>query len=325
MRIRANLAGTAIVLAGVSVPLCWAHPAMAQHAGCDGSAVTHGDGADVVGFCDARSGEMSPEPVAAPQARGPDDAALRAVWDASTCRAVAGDWLPGAYVSRVMLSKFTPEDLTALGLDPTVPMGIFRTECHLPDGSVQQAGTLPGGGEILPVGAGGAAIAPVNPVDVRDEARARIRPTSPSVGMSPAGTDGVPTIVQMPTWMWVNPGYWAAWPEESSRGGVTVRVVGTPVQARWVMGDGSVKTCGAGVPWAPGARPDGGECTYTYRRDSSGEATGRFTVSVTVTWRYEWWLNGAPQGVFGTSVSPAAVFPVAVDEIQVINTGGPRP
>jgi hypothetical protein len=103
---------------------------------------------------------------------------------------------------------------------------------------------------------------------------------------------------------------------------VTVRVEATPVAVRWVMGDGSVRDCpGPGVAWSPGAGSGAGPgaCTYTYRHASSTVAGGRFHGSVSVTWSYRWWLNGADQGVFGTSQTPPVPFDVVVAEIEALH------
>ena len=54
---------------------------------------------------------------------------------------------------------------------------------------------------------------PVNPLVLRDEARAEIEPVPPGFAMSPAGSGGVPAVVNLETWMWLAPGYWRMVPK----------------------------------------------------------------------------------------------------------------
>jgi hypothetical protein len=315
MRFRSYHAGAACALAIGSL-IVLSSPSMA--ADCTGNASTRDDGGDVSGVCDRAQPPGPPSggatPIGAPTAR-PSDKALRNAWNSAGCGAF-GEWTPGSTVSYAYDKPATAEQLQKMGYDPSVPAAWYVVTCTPAGGAPRTASA------IQPVGAGGPAAPPVNPLVLRDEARAQIQPARPGFAMSPAGSGGVPAVVNLETWVWLTPGYWRTVPKERSQGAVTVRVEATPVAVRWVMGDGSVRDCpGPGVAWSPGAGSGAGPgaCTYTYRHASSTVAGGRFHGSVSVTWSYRWWLNGADQGAFGTSQTPPVPFDVVVAEIEALH------
>jgi hypothetical protein len=294
---------------------------------CGGQAGARDDGATVVGAC---TGASAPGPVAMPVSAPVGGGAVlsederRAAW-VSVC-GWRGVWQPGATTSLELKRVLTPEDMAALQIEGP-PLAVYYRHCVT--GGVElgapvgiDSSFLAPGEEAFPVGAPGVAGAPpVNPLVLRDEARARIRPAQPVFAMSPAGDGSVPAIVNLASWVWLEPGYWAVIPAEQTEGVVVVRVVATPVAVRWVMGDGQVRDCGGpGVAWFRGARVGEGlgECTYVYRHASSVSADGRFHGSMSVTWSYRWWLNGVDQGGFGTSQTAPVPFSVTVDEIEAL-------
>jgi hypothetical protein len=318
MRLFTNYKGAACVLIGAlaTTALIETTPAFAQ-ATCGGKSRIDKGGSEVIGICDGSQPPVTPggpTPVGQPAGR-PSDEVLRNAWNSAGCGAF-GEWTPGSTVSYAYDKPATAEQLQKMGYDPSVPAAWYIVTCAPAGGPPRTASA------IQPVGAAGPAAAPVNPLVLRDEARAQIQPARPGFAMSPAGSGGVPAVVALDTWMWLTPGYWQTVPKERSQGAVTVRVEATPVAVRWVMGDGSVRDCaGPGVAWSPGARSGAGlgECTYSYRHASSTVAGGRFHGSVSVTWSYRWWLNGADQGAFGTSQTPPVPFDVVVAEIEALH------
>ncbi len=161
---------------------------------------------------------------------------------------------------------------------------------------------------------------PVAPEVVRDIAAARLEPPAPSPETSPPLARQ--TVVQVPTWLWLDQASWSSIEVSTTRGVTTVTVRATPTYARWVMGDGGGITCpGPGVAWSSGSSEGDTDCSYTYEHSSYGEPEGRFEASVMVTWEFEWWINDVYQGVFGT-VDLSASFGVEVAEIQAVETGG---
>jgi hypothetical protein len=129
-------------------------------------------------------------------------------------------------------------------------------------------------------------------------------------------------FVGVPTWLWMDPANWSSREESETRGITTVRVRATPTQARWAMGEDGEGLCnGPGVAWQSGMSEDDTDCSYTFRHSSYGEPDGRFDAEVTVSWMFEWWINGAYQGVFA-NIDRSTQFTIAVGEIQIIETGG---
>jgi hypothetical protein len=314
MRLRAYNKGIALAIATSVLPLLYADRAGAQS--CGGTGAADDRGGSVVGTCTG-SAPPSAAPVSSPSRTGgtPSEEVLRNAWNSAGCGAF-GEWMPGSTVSYTYDKPATPEQLRAMAYDPSVPAAWYIVTCAPAGGAPRTASA------IQPVGTAGPAAPPVNPLVLRDEARAQIQPGRPGFAMSPAGSGGVPAVVNLDTWVWLTPGYWKMVPKDNSQGAVTVRVEATPVAVRWVMGDGSVRDCaGPGVAWTPGARSGAGagECTYLYRHASSTVAGGKFHGSVSVTWSYRWWLNGADQGAFGTSQTPPVPFDVVVAEIEALH------
>ncbi|MGH8874925.1 MAG: hypothetical protein ACRDVM_06695 [Acidimicrobiia bacterium] len=217
------------------------------------------------------------------------------------------------------------DEATAQGLDPDRGWALYAVFCWV-------------GGEtefvVVPVFVPEAP----DPEAVRDEAAARIDLLPPPPQTSPPfDREGIPPIVRDPVFLWLSEAYWQPQKRSDTQGAVSVRVEARPVVARWDMGErnpsgsyvGSPFTCqGPGIPWEWGMRaPEDTYCSYTFTHSSHGQpavdAFGRaaFEAWVEVRWDFSWWLNGEPQGEFG-SVSVRSGFLVPVGEIQALETGG---
>ncbi len=160
---------------------------------------------------------------------------------------------------------------------------------------------------------------------LRDEARARI-----TIGLPPIVTNppwDQPNrfgVVRVPTWLWLDPGYWVAHSETAAQGPIVVTVTANPVTAAWSPGDGSadVVCAGPGVAWHAGLAESATDCSHTYTSSSADRAGSAYQLGVTVRWEFAWTLNGVDQGVFGAVDAAAAPVVYRVGEIQAVSAAG---
>jgi hypothetical protein len=140
----------------------------------------------------------------------------------------------------------------------------------------------------------------------------------PQIRLNPES--GVPQVVYVPTWMWVDQGVWAAQSATASLAGLSVTAVGTPTKVTWSTGDGDSQTCGKGTPWRPGTNPASAspDCGHTYAVASRGAGGGKYTVTATITWRITW-SGGGSSGTEPDLASTASVA-VQVVEASAVNT-----
>ena len=167
-----------------------------------------------------------------------------------------------------------------------------------------------------PPGQGGPLPAPVDPRAIAVDAEKEITLPTPGIHLNPAGDQ----LVNLPTWLWIDPADLQAPPLSVSAGPVTVTVNATAVRVRWDMGDGHVVTCnGPGTPWTgqSGASPD---CGYTYARSSSNQPGEAYKVTATVDWSASFTVTGAPGGGPLPTLQRSASIPVRVAEAQALNT-----
>jgi hypothetical protein len=268
-------------------------PASGHH--CSGSGQVDDRGGDVVAECHGQTPGQ------------PGGRTVHETWGIY-CSAALGVFVEGDEVTFDQIDQLTPQDVEHLGFDPTGEYWWWSVTCWR-DGEVAHSHEI--AVEVTP---------PVPPETMRDIAAARLVPPVPVPETSPPLAREA--FVRVPTWLWLDAGYWVPLESSETRGLTTVTVRATPTHARWVMGDGGGVTCeGPGVSWVSGLAEDGTDCSYTYLHSSYDEPDGSFGASVTVTWEFEWWINDAYRGVFG-SVDPSTSFAVSVAEIQAIETGG---
>src|SRR3954469_17436789 len=115
---------------------------------------------------------------------------LRNAWNSAGCGAF-GEWTPGSTVSYAYDKPATAEQLQKMGYDPSVPAAWYIVTCTPAGGPPRTGPAVPAVGYIVtcapaggpprtasaiqPVGAAGPAAPPVNPLALRDEARAQIQ------------------------------------------------------------------------------------------------------------------------------------------------------
>ena len=192
--------------------------------------------------------------------------------------------------------------------------------CHNPDGSGRPRILYsPDGSPPRPVGV------PRPTPALAQQALQRVPLPSPSIAMSPGGD--IPLLVNLPTFLWMEPAQWAPVTASASAGGVTSTVTATPERVVWDMGQGDSVTCnGPGAPYVPTLPDDAqpSDCRYTYRASSARSPDKTFTVTATVEWHVTWSASGAPGGGdLGTSRRASTTI-VRVAEIQVLNAPAAR-
>ena len=162
-----------------------------------------------------------------------------------------------------------------------------------------------------------AATVQVAPVVVAEQAAKTLGLTSAVIEMAPP--DGHPQLVNVATWLWVNPAAWHPVTATATAGPVTTTAVAAPTKVVWDMGDGSTVTCnGPGTPYDPSTPDASTDCSYTW------PAAGTYTVTATIYWTITWAAAGAAGGGnLGVQPGPGAAITVYVVQSEAINTPSP--
>lgn len=153
----------------------------------------------------------------------------------------------------------------------------------------------------------------VIPGDLAQQAVRSVSIDAPVIGTSPGSGR---LVVQVPTWLWIDGGWWRPYSATANAGRVSATVTATPVRAIWSTGDGATIECDAGTAWQPGRAEDESSCTHVYGRASSGVG---YTMSVTVEFELGWSSNVGESGVLPV-ISRTGSQVVQVGEIQAIGT-----
>ena len=158
---------------------------------------------------------------------------------------------------------------------------------------------------------------PVDPYALALKAASELVLPTPQVRLNPAADQ----IVQLPSWLWLEPGQWVQRSASASAGPVTATVTAVPLWVRWEMGTGDVVLCeGPGRVYEPRFAdvPEATDCKYTYRHSSAGQPGDAYSMTVTVEWDLTWIATGAPgRGSLGTVAVPTTL-PVRVAELQAL-------
>jgi hypothetical protein len=161
---------------------------------------------------------------------------------------------------------------------------------------------------------------PVDPLALAQQALQRTPIPPPAVHLNPP--DGEDQVVNLPTWLWIDPDQWQPVSATASAGAVTVTAVAAPHSVEWDMGNGEVVTCsGPGTPYDT-SKPSSAQttdCSYTYRKSSASSPGGAFTVRVTVTWDVNWSAVGVAGGGNLGAADQSTSFRLRVAEIQAVN------
>ena len=159
-----------------------------------------------------------------------------------------------------------------------------------------------------------AATIQVAPVLVAEQAAKTLGLTSAVIEMAPP--DGHPQLVNVATWLWVNPATWHPVTATATAGPVTTTATATPTKVIWDMGDGQSVTCdGPGTPYDPSTPNATSTCSYTW------STAGTYTVTATIYWSVTWSAAGAAGGgTLGVQAGPASRVTVHVVQSEAINT-----
>lgn len=172
-----------------------------------------------------------------------------------------------------------------------------------------------------------AATAPaVDPHEVALQAERSLDLPVPSLFFNPSGS----SVVNLPTWLWIDAGIWHQDSVTASAGTVSATAVATPESVTWEMGDGGVVVCvGPGRPFQLGLPADtqSTPCAFTYRTSSIGQPSAdgnpddaAYTVRATITWDVSWTAQGAPgQGVL-PSLTTSAESSLRVVQVESVNS-----
>jgi hypothetical protein len=129
-------------------------------------------------------------------------------------------------------------------------------------------------------------------------------------------------IVNLESWLWIDPAAWRAQSAEARSGWVTVRADAVPRRVVWDMGDGGRVACrGPGVAYDVGrpAESQSTDCSYTYRRASAGRPDDRYAVTATVEWGVQWSASGVDGGGALPTMTTSSQARVRVAELQALN------
>ncbi len=165
-----------------------------------------------------------------------------------------------------------------------------------------------------------APVAPANPVVLVRQALSKLALPTPTIEMAPP--PGQDQLVNVATWLWIDPSAWRGLSATASAGPVTTTAVATPAKVVWQMGDGQSVTClGPGTPYDPSQPNATTDCSYTWTRSSAGQPGGAYQVTATLYYQAAWSAAGAPGGgSLGLVAGPSAHVAVRVAESEAINT-----
>jgi hypothetical protein len=159
------------------------------------------------------------------------------------------------------------------------------------------------------------------------QAERSLRLPSPVLHFNPAAA----SVVNLPTWLWIDPSLWHQLSVTASAGAVSATAVATPESVSWQMGDGGEVVCaGPGRPFdlALPAEQQVTGCEYAFRTSSLGQPApdgdpdaAAYTVRATVTWAVSWTAQGAPGQGELPSLNTAGTASVRVVQIESINLG----
>jgi hypothetical protein len=176
-----------------------------------------------------------------------------------------------------------------------------------------------------------APVPPVDPYALAVQAENSIALPAPAIHLDPWAT----SVVNLATWLWVDPAIWHGESVSASADTVTATAVAQPVSVVWSTGDGGQVTCGGpGVaydPSEPAAWQTTG-CSHVYAHTSAGQPSpdgnpddGSFTVSATVVWSVSWTSTGVPGGGALPTLYTTSSVPLRVVQVESVNTDQVNP
>ncbi|HML00884.1 MAG TPA: hypothetical protein VK428_11890 [Acidimicrobiales bacterium] len=143
----------------------------------------------------------------------------------------------------------------------------------------------------------------------------------PTIVMNPPGDQ----VVNLATWLAVQPGQWSTVVALATAGGVTTSVTATPEAVLWNLGDGDSVTCpGPGVVYdtSEPASEQSTYCSYVWPESSADAPGGVFKMTATIEYEVTTAVVGAPDPTpdLGIHAGPTQTIDVAVSEIEALGT-----
>ena len=180
----------------------------------------------------------------------------------------------------------------------------------------------------FPAAPAAAPLTTVSPSALATRAADSLTLPSPVLNVNPSAF----SIVNLATWLSIDPQTWHAFRASATAGGVTATAVAVPVSVSWSMGDGDTVTCdGPGTQYQPTLPPDAQstDCSYTYRTSSADQASpdgdpndDAFTVKATITWTVSWTSTGSTGGGALAPLQTSSTIPVRVEQVESVGTAG---
>jgi hypothetical protein len=160
----------------------------------------------------------------------------------------------------------------------------------------------------------------VDPRVLAQRAAEQVPIPDPAIRINPSPSEGA--VVNVETWLWVDPGAWRAVTAQAAAAGVVVTATASPRRVIWNLGNGDTVRCnGPGTAYDASRSPSdqSTDCSYTYRRSSAHAPDGAFTVTATVVWQVTWSASGAVGGGSLGTVPRSQSVQLPVKEIQAVN------
>jgi len=166
----------------------------------------------------------------------------------------------------------------------------------------------------------------VSPQQVAQQAENSLQLPAPTLYFDPPGA----AVVNLPTWLWIDPSIWHSYSVSASVGSVTATATAVPISVRWSMGDGNDVTCagpGAVYHLSLPASQQSTSCSYTYRLTSLGQPSpdgdpdqGAFPVTATVSWSVSWSAQGASGGGSLPGLTTTSGTSLRVEQVESVNS-----
>ncbi|GAA4660128.1 hypothetical protein [Arthrobacter cryoconiti] len=169
---------------------------------------------------------------------------------------------------------------------------------------------------------GAPAVPPITPAEAAAELFKRFQFKGVDIGIVPRPGAGSQGSVGLPVWMWVNnpaQNTYGPWTQSDTIRGLAISGTAKVTSIDWNMGDGTVISCSnPGSPYDVSfgvqSSPD---CGYSYSRMSKDQPGGKYPVSATSHWQFDW----AAGGQTGTATTTAqSVTQLDIGEMQTVIT-----
>lgn len=164
----------------------------------------------------------------------------------------------------------------------------------------------------------------VTPASVAQRAASSITLPSPVIRTNPATS----TVVNIPTWLWVDPSAWHPRTATASLAGISATATASPVNVRFSMGDGAHIVCdGPGTAYNPSlpASAQSTSCFHTYSSSSAGQVSrdgnpndDAYAVSATITWNVTWKGDGFAGGGTLPPLTTTSTTYLRVEQIESV-------